>query len=971
MRGHNTYSGLALLIVVGVLGILAVLAAAFVTMAQLERRASRQRLAATKAMLLARSGIEDALARLAAGQVSFYGGEDWDLSGTLNGVEVASEVFKPGTLDVETCPADQAMRPSFFAKDSLGQPLLAEVEGRQRGYSGRLDAAQGGNLYALKVEDESAKINVNGGILDVQNRDLDAILDHADPDPGVGWNLQLERILRRLGQQPNVNVTDLGNTVIANRPPGGYRTLEEIQALPGIAKDLSPWLTVSSWSDPAVVRPNGFDAQPFPLAMNEVMKARGPLRLEEGGRPPVNLNAAPKPVLVALLDDLKGTTWHYEEDLSSMDPGNSQRTFELKPAKAASVAAALVDRRRVDPFDTWGEFEAFVDTLVPSVINGWSGYAYLWSGGGNLCVADLVKANFNPNTQLMKTVPDQLVWKWIDKSDLIVWSTEGSLHPTGSFRVSCTGRVLGAGGRLVAEITQEAAVEAFGLLRQTSQADFVGGRKLEDYLSLSTDPLLRTTGASAAWNTWSGAGLAALTYPCPPTALPGTAADFDGGVGLATVDLFSSNPEGGILRFLHHFDDGWDADLGASTDLRASALPADDFLQADPSKSVWPDSPDEPSTLRSDGMHAQWQRSPCFQALGNLPLSDTSDRSDYATLSYWVKHRDIRGISSNKPQLYHVAVERIAAWKTGVPELTQAVVSAFAGYEWGILAENAAVAADDDHERIFEVNMNEGSSSLMGGPRWALATGHFDTDALTHGEDVHLWVKGIRGSGASDKDFKYPQDWDPATNEILTADSGTDIVVGPAFRSWYGIQSMPVPSPQFAHHVLDELAILDFTDTAGTAVANAQIWHDTRYVDGRYYKQDDARFLSTLLAPEPGRLLRAWWTEYLPKENRQELLFSGSTMPASGQPRLRDASLEKARIDIELLDTSGTLNSPALRSLRQGGAIQETLSGFRYRAWIRPGLADPMTQPVLETPFLDDITFAWQRATGPRVTAWR
>ena len=66
--------GFALLVVVGVLGGLSVLAAAFVTMAQMERRASEQRVHATQAFLLARSGIEDALARLAAGQQTGYGG---------------------------------------------------------------------------------------------------------------------------------------------------------------------------------------------------------------------------------------------------------------------------------------------------------------------------------------------------------------------------------------------------------------------------------------------------------------------------------------------------------------------------------------------------------------------------------------------------------------------------------------------------------------------------------------------------------------------------------------------------------------------------------------------------------------------------------------------------------------------------------------------------------------------------------
>ncbi len=53
--GHRS-AGIALILVAGVLAILAVLASALVTMAQMERRASQQRLNATKAALLARSG---------------------------------------------------------------------------------------------------------------------------------------------------------------------------------------------------------------------------------------------------------------------------------------------------------------------------------------------------------------------------------------------------------------------------------------------------------------------------------------------------------------------------------------------------------------------------------------------------------------------------------------------------------------------------------------------------------------------------------------------------------------------------------------------------------------------------------------------------------------------------------------------------------------------------------------------------
>ena len=158
-RAASTRSGLVLLVVVGVLGVLVVLSVAFVTMARLERRASQQRLNATRALLLARSGLEDAMARLGAGQDplapgSRYGGEDWNADGSLNAgpQEQGGEVYRPGRLDTDTCPAAQAVRPSFFVMAGA-LPAVEGVDGRLRGYSGFLEGDLGslGNRYALKV----------------------------------------------------------------------------------------------------------------------------------------------------------------------------------------------------------------------------------------------------------------------------------------------------------------------------------------------------------------------------------------------------------------------------------------------------------------------------------------------------------------------------------------------------------------------------------------------------------------------------------------------------------------------------------------------------------------------------------------------------------------------------------------------------------------------------------------------------
>ena len=41
------------------------------------------------------------------------------------------------------------------------------------------------------------------------------------------------------------------------------------------------------------------------------------------------------------------------------------------------------------------------------------------------------------------------------------------------------------------------------------------------------------------------------------------------------------------------------------------------------------------------------------------------------------------------------------------------------------------------------------------------------------------------------------------------------------------------------------------------------------------------------------------------------------------------------------------------------------------RVLFRNNLTDPTNQGVLETPFLDDITFTWQPASGPRVLSWQ
>lgn len=984
--------GLALVLVAGVIGVMAVMAVAFVTFAQLERRSSGQRLHATRALLLARGGIEDATARLSSGQVPAYGGEDWDLSGTLNGPEIAHAVHGPGVLDVETCPVAHAMRPSFFVTDSLGKPLLALSGARQRGVSGRPGAS--GSAYVLKVEDESAKLNVNGGLLDAGDRDADGIPDHRDgdvrittwtSDTGTGWNFQLVRVLNLLGQQAEVGVPNLGSLLVPARPAGGYRTLADVQAAAGTSKDLSPFLTLSSWSDAKVVHPTGFSGQVFPMSLSEVIKARMPLAPESGGRPPVNLNAASRPVLAALLTDLKGTTWFDP----SPKPSSAQRTVTIVPAMASRLANTLIARRRTDPFDTWGEFEAWVDTQVPMPIAGMNG---IDSGGGNLDGADLVKANFNPNTQLAKTEPDQLMWKFIDKSDLLVWSTEGCLAPTGVFRIACVGRVTAPDGRVLAEVVKDAVVEAYRLLRETTQEDFVAGRKLTDYLSLADPGAFPQTAMACASEAgavfWGGAppggGLGAVTYPAPPTALPAAAAPFDGAVGLATVDLKRDAPPGGSLTFLHHFDDAWDADAGGEPAPMKSYFPGDDKLPADLTQGVWPASSAEPNTLRPDGAHIQWERSPAFHAKGNLPDAESADASNHGVLSYWVK---FRGFTSGLTHQVNVLRYRVpTANPLGITDAicedaTQFLRVGTDAHHWGIGGENCLLSSDglsgSNRERAYDNPFQANGANLHGGGRWHLVTALYDIDEPVLGDDIRVWIQGVVGTGSANPGHKYPVPFDNSAGiiEDLLPDAQTELCLGLHYRVVLTNLGSPMTVGGQVNHVLDEFAVYDFGDAVADAKDNAGKWHDLRFADGRYYKGGDAVFRSQILRPEAGvpvRLLRAWWTQYLPKENRQEILRT-NVMPPFGSPRapdpwLKDDPLAGPRvwIELELTDASGT----SLAAMVQGAGLQRAAGAFGYRVKFRTALADLLNDPILETPVFDDVTFAWQSSGGCRVLAW-
>ncbi len=881
-------SGLALVVVVGVLGVSVILAVCFVTLARLERRASQQRIHATQALLLARSGIEDALARIAQGQ--------------------DPSLMSPG--------GPGRGLPGFFA------------EGRD---------------YAVRVVDESGKLCVNGGI--------------PGADTTRGWNGQLRRILGNLGRR--LGLPNLGEDLMTRRPAEGYRSMAEVQAAAGTMVDLSPHLCLAAWTDLKVIRPN---ATPLSYeAVNDLKKARGSLGLEEGGRPPVNLNAAPKALLAALAEGLRGASCRR---ISGPAPETA-----VTSAAADAFADALLISRNAVPFESWPAFEIFVDSLVPTVLPG------------DVVDADVIKANFNPNTMLSKQMPDEIAWRFVDKSDLKVWSTEGSLGPTGHFRISAAGRVTDPAGRLLASAERSVSMRAFELLRHTTQRDFVGDRRPDaggtSYLSLASaapvppSPPERTTGASATWNTWGlGRGLAVITYPCPMTALPSNAADFDGSVGLASTELVPEGPSypGSSLRFLQHFDDGWTADLAVAggslrnVDGRPTTEPT---FQDDPGVSVWPSAPVEPNTLHPDGAYLQLGRSPSYFA-DNLPV-DADPTSDHGAICFWTK----RDLCKNPKTFteFSFCKYKDNLLMTSPPRIihgTQilAVGAQHAAATLGLHIESWSW--DSDHEHELGVSQVVQRPQYAPDMRWHFLAACYDDDDLEEEDSVWVSAMGLY----TGRIFAYGHNpFDPQTGEKLIEGRNRVFTLGTTGT----LGNRP---SILADSVMDEFAILDFGDRATEVKPRFEEWATLRFREGRYYKGDDGTFLSTEIRPAasaPCRILRAFWTGRLPSHPRPECLAPGEhAIPPVIAPRLLDARLSRARLEVSLLDASGTLTGPVLQTLeRSGGTVLDwTLPSFRYRVRFICQVPDPRNDPVLETPFLDDITFAWQPLSGPRILDW-
>jgi len=520
--------GTALIVVLALVFVMSVLALSLLSLSETEQQNSRRYVNKVRARMLAQSGIERARAARLTKRTSMYFGEDWNANGTSNTVPGAGpeSTVRPGNTRLEPrVPPKYALHPSFdqITSGSTGPDLLrVRVNGTltPRGYTGTLPASRPGgtDYYSVRVIDQNTKLNVNS-----LNERVFRTIDVLYRELG-GSGLPGSRRLQPA--RPPVRLNRRTMTV-----KGGFRTIDALRSVLTERQFdlLEPYLTTHhhTWLDSSVIKPDPQNAPPGGDGTpGRPLRTTGPTTFQERTpwignwtlsddhgpfhydfdfalqpRAPINVNRAPVPVLTAVLTGLRARIFEMTEisDKPSLNPLYQTRTVpdpddhpDGLTRPLARRIARTIDRyrsgnrsithrgnTRTGPFETWPEFESFVEQL-------------LVDGSLNLSndLGHLLKAHFNPNTRPGKLNPNRNAgWTWIsdgrdhagstgnrcwiDKTDLRTHTREFTFRSGGWFSVSSYGAVVGPHQRVRAEAQLSAIIQSFRVARHTTEADFV------------------------------------------------------------------------------------------------------------------------------------------------------------------------------------------------------------------------------------------------------------------------------------------------------------------------------------------------------------------------------------------------------------------------------------------------------------------------------------------------------------------
>ncbi len=431
--------GYALIAVIGVLATLATLASAFLGLASTERQTAVSHLAVVRARMAAESGIAYAIAELRTtrteaddfGTSPLARRQAWsDIRDRWIFGDAVNAPLGPRPFGVPVPALRYARKPSFVAGSAGGHAVSGP---------GPVTSPRQGEFYTLRAIDCASQLNVND-----RNADLGRILDNLGAITGTGA---------------------IGKAILAARPARGYTDKIELlaRAFGGDVRRfarVSDFLTCHGWVDPSTVR-----------------WFRRASRWKSEPRAPLNVNTASVEVMAAVLTGLRAE--YPVRDAES----RVMRWKEVGPipeGTARRLAEHIAAQRTRFGQGRWS-FNDWMHFCIEVIDSA----AFLTQPE-----KDLVKASFNPSSDIRKLNPDRILvepnpetdpasWTGIDKSDLVTGGTEACFASMGYYEITAIGRVVES-GRTVAEHEVQTTCRLFDVIRATTQRDFEQDREWHD-----------------------------------------------------------------------------------------------------------------------------------------------------------------------------------------------------------------------------------------------------------------------------------------------------------------------------------------------------------------------------------------------------------------------------------------------------------------------------------------------------------
>lgn len=491
---------MALIVVVVTMVVLVVMGVSLVRLASYENAAVNNYAAYIDARFTAWAGVERTIAVI-QNQLRTDGFVDWE------GILAYPADSNPDVLEASRDGDDLSLHEGIINGYSYSGQVGYRDPGPPARIFGRYEV--GGNFYALKIEEQAGRLNVNSHISNgATNRKRSNTI----------MNSLLYTLANRCG------LTTAQSTTAANalRPandavPGNYRYMDDIEeALAGIAesdekRSFVNNLSTDSWRD---------------TTTSGVMKTGGvasPPQYYEEDRAPVNINLVSRELLATLIEHVKATivlhnatgsgygtdqigsfTFTTETTMGIVPTAvdiqftasiaNSVRDYLFNNYLGLSTPIRITDRSHLEEI-----IDNLPDNLFPSNAHGgWlddTVWKQLWR--------DALKSNFNPNVidsywnpngwtrEPLESIAGKRMYFHIVKGDLYnrtqveppatpatpdpstARSTELCFTSFGTVNVTCAAHVTANGGTLVAGQAVLFTKIKFGeQLTQTLQEDF-------------------------------------------------------------------------------------------------------------------------------------------------------------------------------------------------------------------------------------------------------------------------------------------------------------------------------------------------------------------------------------------------------------------------------------------------------------------------------------------------------------------